>query len=423
MRKNKFLALLLLAGWVGMTTSCSNESVLTADGDDLDVAAALGAKLVFSIATPSAGNIVMRDTQTDDETAIKSVNVYLFALSESVTEASSAADSDYTLLSTTTFTSDGDETFTDDGSGTVECAIDIDDEWIDKTIRALIVANDTPSDEFTVGASTIADLTGALASATVTDGDHADVLVGKPADDSSVTGFPMAAEATYTDGTETTSYVTLGSETVELSASLVRTVARVDIRNSYDGLTVDYVYISGVANQSYLFAQSSQAAPTDASYISLYPMTTYCDSDDDSIYTSWSFTSSSSEEETTTDGTASSSADSSSTESDDTEDEYEAHEGEFYLYEQESSSTNCPTVYITFSTSAGYGTVKVPFQSSTGYVNVERNHRYIIVLGGEGEETGTVTASLFDASDWDAEDGDVITVSVTKTTTSSSESE
>ena len=412
MRKNKFLALLLLVGWVGMTTSCSNESVLTADGDDMDVAAALGAKLVFSIATPSAGNIVMRDTQTDDETAIKSVNVYLFALSESVTEASSAADSDYILLSTTTFTSDGDETFTDDGNGTVECAIDIDDDWSEKTIRALIVANDTPTDKFTVGTSTIADLTGALASATVSDGDHADVLVGNP-DDSSATGFPMAAEASYTDGTEKTSYVTLGSETVELSASLVRTVARVDIRNSYDGLTVDYVYISDVANQSYLFAQSSQAAPSGVSYIDLYPMTKYCDSGDDSIYTSWSFTSSSSEEETTTD--------SSSTESDDTADEYEAHEGEFYLYEQESSSTYCPTVHITFSTSAGYGTVKVPFKSSTGYVNVERNHRYIIVLGGEEEETGTVTASLFDASDWDAEDGDVITVSVTKTTTSSSE--
>ena len=421
MRKNKFLALLLLAGWVGMTTSCSNESVLTADGDDMDVAAALGAKLVFSIATPSAGNIVMRDTQTDDETAIKSVNVYLFALSESVTDASTAADSDYTLLSTTTFTSDGDENaFTNDGSGTVECAIDIDDEWSEKTIRALIVANDTPTETFTVGTSTIADLTGALASATVSNGDHADVLVGNPADDSA-TGFPMAAEATYTDGTETTSYVTLGSETVELSASLVRTVARVDIRNSYDGLTVDYVYISGVANQSYLFAQSSQAAPSDASYIKLYPMTTYCDSDDDSIYTSWSFTSS--EEETTTDGTASSDTDSSSTESDETADEYEAHEGEFYLYEQESSATNCPTVYITFSTSAGYGTVDVPFQSSNSYVNVERNHRYIIVLGGEEEETGTVTASLFDASDWDTEDDDVITVSVTKTTTSSSESE
>ena len=414
MRKNKFLALLLLAGWVGMTTSCSNESVLTADGDDMDVAAALGAKLVFSIATPSAGNIVMRDTQTDDETAIKSVNVYLFALSDDAT-ASTATDSDYKLLSTTAFTSDGEETFTDDGSGTVECAIDINDEWSEKTIRALIVANDTRTDEFTVGTSTIANLTGALASATVSDGDHADVLVGNP-DDSSATGFPMAAEASYTDGTETTSYVTLGSETVELSASLVRTVARVDIRNSYDGLTVDYVYISDVANQSYLFAQSSQAAPSGASYISLYPMTTYCDSDDNSIYTSWSFTSSSSEEETTTDGT-----DSSSTESDDTADEYEAHEGEFYLYEQESSSTYCPTVYITFSTSAGYGKVNVPFQSSNSYVNVERNHRYIIVLGGEEEETGTVTASLFDASDWDTEDDDVITVSVTKTTTSSSE--
>ena len=412
MRKNKFLALLLLAGWVGMTTSCSNESVLTADGDDMDVAAALGAKLVFSIATPSAGNIVMRDTQTDDETAIKSVNVYLFALSESVTDASTAADSDYTLLSTTTFTSDSDENaFTNDGSGTVECAIDIDDEWSEKIIRALIVANDTPTDEFTVGTSTIADLTGALASATVTDGDHADVLVGNP-DDDSATGFPMAAEATYTDGTETTSYVTLGSETVELSASLVRTVARVDIRNSYDGLTVDYVYISGVANQSYLFAQSSQAAPTGASYISLYPMTTYCDSDDSSIYTSWTFTAS--EETDDTDST-------DDTDTSSTDDEYEAHEGEFYLYEQESSSTYCPTVHITFSTSAGYGTVEVPFKSSTGYVNVERNHRYIIVLGGEEEETGTVTASLFDASDWDAEDGDVITVSVTKTTTSSSE--
>ena len=415
MKKNKFLVLSLCAGWLGMMTSCNNDSVLTADAVDLEQANALSAKLVFNIATPSAGNIVMR-TQTEDESAIKSLNIYLFELSSSVTDTSAATDADYVLLSSTSFTSDSEENaFTSDGTGGVECSIDIEDDWADKTIRALIVANDAVND-LTEGTSTISNLKEALATAEVSDGDHADVLVGNPSDDDA-TGFPMTAEASLSDGTD----ITLGSDNVELSAELVRSVARVDLFCYCDVLTVDYVYISGVANQSYLFAQSETAEPSTSNYISLYPLKKYCDEDDTSIYTSWSY-------DNSYESSLSNDAD------DETKQEAawdtNAHEGEFYLYEQTTSSTNCPTVHITFSTSDGYGTVEVPFKSSTDYVSVERNHRYIIQLGGDtttsgGEETTSatsITATLFELSDWeDDDDSNVIEVYVSQSTSSSSD--
>ena len=426
MRKHKFLALSLLAGLAGALSSCSNDSELIASSVEGVETAAQNAKLVFTIAAPTAGNIITRD---DSETSISTLNVYVFGLSDDAT-ASTATDDNYTLLTTIS-------EFTSDGTGNVTCSADIDETLSGQTIRALVVANDAAT--LTDDTSTITDLKSALATASVSDGDYASTLVSS--------GFPMSAEAEYDDDATYVELSTESTDNVELTATLTRTVARVDIYNYYDGLTVDDVYITNVANASYLFAQSSTDAPTSASYISLKPVESYFS---DSVYTAWSFTSST-EEDTTEDSDSSSeeSTDDTSTDNDSSDstdettsedeesdedsdsEEYVAHEGEFYLYEQ-SSATYCPTVYIAFHTSdSKYASVAVPFTNDDENVDVERNHIYVIKLGVGGSESsgndgGTTTStslsiSFSDVSDWGEGETTQIDVTISSTDDSTTE--
>ena len=387
MRRIHYLSPALLLAFLGcLVVSCGSETEVTsADGMDTGVTSS---KIVYTISKSSTGSIVTGDgTQTSEECALKSLNVYLFQLSGDADE-SSATDADYVFYGSYPFTSGSSETestFVDDGTGGSECYIGITEDMVGLTLRSLVVANDTPTTTLTTGTTTLEDFLSSLATASVTDGCHADVLVGNPSSDSA-TGYPMTGEAVTSDDV---SYVTLSVSNVELDVTLVRNVARIDLVNDYPGLTITDVTLTNTPNQSYLFAQSEVSEPSGSEYVTIYPLEEYCD-ESDLTYTSWAY--------------------SDDDDADNTQDRV------LYLYEQSSSETSCPTVTVSFSTSDGSGTVSVPFQDSDGnYVSVERNHLYTIQFG-EGSESQEIEVSLFEASDWSQEDANTIDVVLTTTT-------
>ena len=398
MKKNDFLTKTLLFGAFALATAaCSNEELTVVDpninsGDDAP-------KLSITVKAPAGEGVIVRnatraDIQDSYESALKSINVYLF---QCATE--SGQETDYKYQCTLTFKAAADDNGTiawQESSNGKTCVTAIPAELMGKYVRMAIVANDAPTDPgLTVGSTNFNAFRSALATAELSTTSEspslADLLVGSSENmtNDDATGFPMGAIV----GTEATQFTAKGVS-VE-GVTLVRNVARIDICNYATDLVITRVKLTNANNKSYLFSGSSAVnvpSGQTAVTISPSPLAEYSTR----ITPGLAYTNK--EDGGTTEITDPTALKTLNT-----------HRA-FYLYEQAvGSSANSPVVTIGYkvgdSSSSSTGTIDVKFENTTDgtttYVaNVVRNHIYTIQLGDGGAiSTGKVTAT-FTVEDW-----------------------
>ena len=396
MKKNDFLTKTLLFGAFALATAaCSNEELTVVDpninsGDDAP-------KLSITVKAPAGEGVIVRnatraeETQDSYESALKSINVYLFQCATNSTQ-----ETDYTYSCKLTFKATADDNgaiaWQSDSDGKT-CVTAIPAELMGKYVRMAIVANDAPTDPgLTVGTTNFNAFRSALATASLSTESGspslADLLVGSSENMTAdgATGFPMGAVV----GSAATQFTAKGVS-VE-GVTLVRNVARIDICNYATDLVITSVKLTNANNKSYLFSGSSAVnVPSGQTAVTISPLAEYTTKIGE---TGLAYTNKGESSDTEiTDPTALKTLN--------------THRA-FYLYEQAvGSSTNSPVVTIEYKVGDGSktGTIDVKFENTTDgtttYVaNVVRNHIYTIQLGDGGAiSTGKVTAT-FTVEDW-----------------------
>ena len=365
------------------------------------------ATLTITVKTGTNDDIVVsRESQTDNEKALVSLNVYLFTLDSSVDE-DEATDGDYIFDSSYPFTPDSEDEstlLTDSGTGTYTCTIDVTD-LVNETVKIALIGNDTKVTAPTAGTTTLSEFKTVVYSVTASDAQHVDVLVGYPEDDA--TGYPMSAMAVDSSDNEAVTLTSLGTN---VEAELIRTMARVDVFNFVPNLEVTGVYVVNTPNSAYIFKQDSPASPDGAEFINLYAYSTYY--------------------ETSTTGESTfivQDYDDSFVDDLDegyTDEEYEearkdANTRPYVLYLNEQSVTSkdtSPVIAISYTieeyNDGAEGLVYVYFQNSDTeeYLNVTRNTLYLIQIGdGNSIESNALTIQL-EITGWEQETGESIEV-------------
>ena len=226
------------------------------------------------------------------------------------------------------------------------------------------------------------------ASASVSSENTADVLVGGETDKS----FPMSA--VINDASKNYLLTAAGNTEIEGDVTLVRNVARIDIRNYATDLTITGVKVVKANSKSYIFSGSGTInVPTDPTAIDvLNPLKEYTD-----LISAGT--------------TAYDPVKTGATQAE----IFEANTHRaFYLYEQAANTLGNEAFYVEVSYSvkgkgddeavAQTGTVKVPFSvaadGATTYKPIQRNHLYTIQLGnGTAVLTGELKVTLV-VGDW-----------------------
>lgn len=361
--KRNLLKRMLLFGAVsfGLCACNDNEGM-----SDLSVETGENSRLNISVSAPAAGDVMVKSLTraadlkgTADESEIKTLNVYLFK------KGVGTAETDYTYFMEKTFQT---SELQDGSNGKKTCSLDIDPELMDQTVKVVMIANDKPTMTLTKGTTTLDAFRAALATATVNGNDAADKLVGGD----KKTGFPMAG---------LTDEVKLTAAGASASATLVRSVARLDIYHNAPGLTIKSVNITNANNKSCLLGKSVKSelnVPSSLGKISLSPLAEYAELLKNGI---------------TRTG----------------EDQAANTHRAFYLYEQSvTDERQSPIVKIEYEIAAGpgkvvKGSVEVKFKKAGGdaqFVNVGRNKIYTIQLGdGKPVDNGNVKA-MFKVLDW-----------------------
>lgn len=371
----------LIGGAALLATSCTNEEII--GGNPETETGNPG--LTISIQTPAADGVVFTKAGTiEDEAAewaVKTLNVYLFVKGQ---------DNSYTLYSHTPLNlSETDKDgVTSSGNGTYSYNEPITADMIGKTMKVVLVANDAPE-----GVSANTDGTSGtgldvfktkLANAKVSEGSPADVLVGN-----GTSGFPMS----YVGESD----ITMTPMGASVSATLTRTVARLDIFNYTPNLTITGVSLLKAMNKSYLFPQAAFADPADASYVTINATQEWKTAfvsgvgfvqptkPDDNQQEPWT----------------------------PTEDDYKkvnTLNHVLYMYEQANSGDNVATVRIDYTLKMGdgstpKGTLEVALSGISGN-KINRNTLYTIKLGDGKEVKDEIKASVV-VEDWVTEGNDV----------------
>ncbi len=391
MKKNDFLTKsLLLGAFALICAACSNDEVAgIVDEEDAPTFSitlktpAVGGVTVNN-ATRAEGDIVADET---DEATLKSVDIYLFSKASSNTYTTDNVYYYSGKLSFAATATTGISAWETGESGTITCTGKIPLDAMGKDTRFAIIANDGEVTQPTLNSTSLATfMTSTVASATVATTNTADVLVGGETDKS----FPMSAVI------NSKSYLltAAGNTEIEGNVTLVRNVARIDIRNYATDLTITGVKVVKANSKSYIFSGSGTInVPTDPAAIDeLNPLAEYT--------------------KLITDGkTAYNSVKTGATQAE----IFEANTHRaFYLYEQAANSSGNEVFYVEVSysvkgkdeedTAAQTGTVKVPFSvaadGATTYKPIQRNHLYTIQLGnGTAVLTGELKVTLV-VNDW-----------------------
>lgn len=373
---SKFLGNSLLTGLMSLAVcACSNEEMLNSTPQISEE----NAHLNIIINTPASDGIVVRSRAAENtlfpdeahESAIKSLNVYLFK------KGTGTSDADYTYFEHQTVAEFNDGI---GGNGQKTCSVKINPKLMNENVKIVLIANDEPKTESSTiqlekGKTTLPDFrTQALATAVVSDRDNADKLVGGYKAEAA-TGFPMSAVSGDTR-------LTAAGSPVEMT--LVRNVARLDIQNNAPGLIIKSVKVKNVNNKSLLLDSGTEDSPINvpvSEKINLNPLTEYSTLLTNGI-------------------------------------EYQEGIDEdaikknnthcaFYLYEQKvEKQAESPVVTIEYEINTGNtvnnleGSLDVLFKNTNTFVSVGRNKRYVILLGdGTPVDNGNVKAKLI-VEDW-----------------------
>ncbi len=392
MKKNDFLTKSLLLGTFALIgAACSNDDVasIISEEDAPTFSITLKTPAVSGVtvnnATRAEGDTVADET---DEAKLNSVDIYLFSKGSGVTNT---GDNVYTYsgkLSFAAAATDGVTAWTTESDKTV-CTGKIPYDAMGKDTRFAIIANDGSVAQPTLNSTSLADFMAKTeASASVATGNTADALVG-----GETKSFPMSA--VINDQSKSYVLTAAGNTEIDGEITLVRNVARIDIRNYATDLTITSVKVNKANSKSYIFSSSSSTINVPASPAAietLKPLTEYTNrfTGGKLAYNSVSVTAT--KEQIFAANT------------------FRA----FYLYEQAANTTGSEnfTVEIAYSvnsegaedTAAKTGTVKVPFKTTDGtgnYKDIQRNHLYTIQLGnGTAVLTGEVKVKLV-VKDWE----------------------
>lgn len=384
MKKTDFLTKSLLLGAFALIgAACSNDEVtgIINEEDAPTFSITLKTPAVSGVtvnnATRAEGDIVADET---DEAKLNTVDIYLFSRASGNNNTDNAAFLYSGKLSFAAQATTDVTAWTTESDKTV-CTGKIPYDAMGKNTRFAIIANDGSVTQPTLNSTTLASfIAGTQASATVETGDTADKLVG-----GTTKSFPMSAVIT-------TDYLltAVGNTEITGDITLVRNVARIDIRNYATDLTITSVKVNQANSKSCIFSGSStiNVPSTPTAIATLKPLTEYTNrfTDDKLAYNSVSATA--------------------------TKDQIFAANTfrAFYLYEQAANASGSETFNVEIAYTAGAnadksGVVKVPFKvttdGTTTYKEIQRNHLYTIQLGnGTAVLTGDVKVTLI-VKDWE----------------------
>ena len=359
MINNKFISRLFLTAVVAVGIMGCNGEKQNID-NDVTVSGNETPKISIKIQTPSLDNVLVTKAVGDkiaaepDEAAINKLNVYIFKKT-----GTAGNETDYTFFKKYPFDA---SSLTAGGASAKLCSVDIEPEIMNQTVRAALVANDEPTNVALSASTTLAAFREALATATVATGNTADDLVG-----GTNKSFPMSC---------VTGDINTTPRGNNVDATLVRSMARIDILNFAKDLYITSVKLTNVNNKSCLLGQADAGElniPTTGTMqkIELKPLTEY----------SAKITGVGFGYDATHDAEG-------------TEAIRKANKHRvFYLYEQEvKKETDSPMVEIEYTAKNARVTKKgkltVKFCKTTApndWVNVKRNHIYTIQLGEEGK--------------------------------------
>ena len=356
MIQNTFIGRLFISAVVAVGLLGCNGEKQNID-NDVTVSGNETPKISIKIQSPSLDNVlVTRALGTTivaepDEAAINKLNVYIFKKT-----GHNGNEFDYTFFKEYSFDASN---LTDGGASAKLCSVDIEPEIMNQTVRAAIVANDEPTSVALSASTTLAAFREALATATVATGNTADDLVG-----GTNKSFPMSC---VTDDINTT------PNGNSVDATLVRSMARIDILNLAKDLYITSVKLTNVNTKSCLLGQAEDGElniPSTGTMqkMELKPLTKY----------SAKLTGAGLGYDATHD-------------TEGTEAIRKANKHRvFYLYEQEvKDETSSPKVTIEYiaknAKKEKNGKIEVVFKKTKDWVNVKRNHIYTIQLGEEGK--------------------------------------
>lgn len=357
MKRKQFLTAALQAGIaLLMFCACSSEEFAEQSLSE----STENSRLYISVNVPATGGIVVdRFTRAGvagevHENELKSLNVYLFK------KGAGTGETDYTFAKEASI----EGTQLGAGSnGKKTCSVDIDAELIGETVKVVLIANDKPSNvKLEVSKTTLDAFRAAVATASVTDKAAADVLVGNK-----TTGFPMAVVSED---------VKLTAAGATATVSLVRSVARIDIKHNAPGLTIKAVKLTNVNNKSCLLGKAAAGVniPLSVNKVELAPIADYTTALGNGLeYGSVATT-----------------------------------KCAFYLYEQEvtaEGSSPVVTIYYEIDSktgSLGEGIISVKFQKKpeNSWVSVVRNTIYTIELGDGKPFDKSQVIATFKVVDW-----------------------
>lgn len=367
MKKKHFvLASALLALLMGGASCSSEQEYLAGSPDTPAPDASNGIRIV--VHTPAPDDIIMSRVLHDTpEYTVNKLGVYLFLADNT----SGTADADYKLAyqkTDLTTSADGDQ-FTDNGNGSLSYTLPIQAAWLGKSAKIALVANDAVAN-LTVDNITLEAFKQSVATNKLeADDQSADIISGSiyASDASGATGLPMTAMAKADGNSDAFNITPLGAD---LTASLQRIMARIDVCNKTPNLTITGMKVTHAAAQGYLFPQETTAAPAET-YYTLMPTSGY-------------------DSQLTGDGikfNAEPDADNTL-------------KHVFYLYEQVNADAGAAQVVIDYNLKIGAvtkeGTVSVPLKTAEdAYINTTRNNLYTIVLGsGDPIQDGVLVTTL-----------------------------
>lgn len=376
MKTSKVLSLLCFLAILAGSSACSNEQNTDTPPtvtDDTGESA-----LRIQLQTPAPEKIIMQRALNDAaEYDVKKLSLYLF-----LSDNPDNPDSGFKLAydEEGVVEGNGNGQFTQGGAGSLNYSIPIKPEWLGKTACLALVANGGVSPQPVLQSTTLEDFKKSLAPDNLTGNDlSADRISGNiyaTDAESSATGLVMTALA-RTDDSDKFRITPLG---VDLTATLLRIMARIDVVNRTPNLTIQGVSVTGAAAQAYLFPQESKEAPSQT-YYSLMPTGAYTEilRGDGLPYIS-----AGTDEETTAN----------------------THKHLFYLYERHNTDNSPMTVDVTYSMRMGDVTrqafISIPLKKDGSFVDVTRNNLYTIVLGNGNIITDRITATQLIVNDWEA---------------------
>lgn len=316
-------------------TACSSEGIINTDEPEIN--SGEKAQLCISAVAPGSQNFVTSSRATVDDTEaeseVKNLNVYIFRTDNEHCYSMYRFGENHTA-------------YTEGSNGSKNCVIEIPDDLIGETVNIAILGNRTTG--LNLSANNYTQFLANAALTAVTDNTSASSSLVKD-------GFPMSCILEN---------VVLKKEGVKVEATLVRTVARIDIFNNTPNLTVTGATLLNVNDKGMFFRGTGTVnIPTDATKIMMKPISAY----ETLLQGGIAFT-------PVEGGTADAIREANSNIA-------------FYLNESEVTDlASSPIVKIDykvgFNGADTEGSIEIPFKTAEGtYFNAVRNHLYTVQLG------------------------------------------